>query len=101
MLVAFDRAIERPVGAPAGNQNAAKTTVDNINGCSDQPGQERPTGTSAQAGIRRIRKAAEAGDATAAAALARVEAGEQSVHGAMIGLGWQQRTGTPQACSRN
>ena len=51
---------------------------------------ERPTDTSAQAGIRRIRKVAEAGDATAAAALPRVEAGKASVHSAMIDLSRRQ-----------
>ena len=86
MRVAFDRAIAQPVGT-----NQHSEAFDNIQG---QPAPKAPTGTSADAGIRRIRKAAEAGDATAAAALARVEAGEQSVHGAMIGLGWRQRTVT-------
>ncbi|MCJ2067944.1 hypothetical protein MKK75_03825 [Methylobacterium sp. J-030] len=83
MVVAFDRAIERPAGRPP-------ETLDNIQGSAPKA----PTGTSMQAGIRRIRKAAEGGNATAAAALARVEAGEQSVHSAMIGLGGRQRTVT-------
>ena len=86
MPVAFDRAIERSAGNPRIEEQirdeqgrvgakAADRSVDNINGSG-----ERPTGTSAQPGIRRIRKAAEAGDEQAATALARVEAGEASVH---------------------
>jgi hypothetical protein len=78
MLVAFDRVI-----APEQIQGRRNDLVDNIH----EVVPERPSRTSAQAGIRRIRKAAEAGDA--AAALARVETGEQSVHVAMIGLGRQ------------
>ena len=55
-LAAFDAAMQRKDGAPAGNTNAKapnETTVDNVNGCFEQ----RPDGNSAQAGLRRLRKA--------------------------------------------
>lgn len=88
MLVAFDRAVQGQHGGD--RRSAAATNLDNV-----QVGApEAPTGNSAQAGIRRIRKAAEAGDVEAAAALARVEAGEQSVHAAMLALGWRRKTVT-------
>lgn len=64
MLVAFDKAIQQGPGAPVGNRNAAKateTTVDNIHSCQEPARAERPAGTSAQAAIRRLRKAADAG----------------------------------------
>jgi hypothetical protein len=67
LLEAWDRETQRSSGAPLGNQNALKleqqpegeTIVDNIHGCFSP---ERPTGTSEQAGLRRLRKAAEAGE---------------------------------------
>lgn len=65
-LLAFDKETRRNAGAPEGNLNAAKndeTIVDNIHGCFPT---ERPTGTSAQAGLRRLEKDAAAGDEKAA-----------------------------------
>lgn len=41
-------------GAPAGNSNASKTTVDNVNSCFVK--NERPTGNSAAATMRRLSK---------------------------------------------
>ncbi len=69
-LLAFDREMQgghggahNPlgIGGRAGKTAPDIVNVDNIN--VDNP--ERPTGTSAQAGIRRLRKAAEAGDEAA------------------------------------
>jgi hypothetical protein len=81
MLVAFDRAVQGQHGGD--RRSAAATNVNDVH--DDAP--ERPAGNSAQAGIRGIRKAAEAGDPQAAAALARIQAGEASVHATMFGLG--------------
>ena len=91
-LSLWDQAVQQPAGAPAGNQNAAaakQTTVDNIH---DR--QRRPTGTSAQAGLRRLRLAVEAGDERAAPLLARVTSGETSINAAAIAMGWRKPTVT-------
>lgn len=84
---------KRPAGAPAGNQNAAKssspdeTIVDNIHDCSE----ERPTGTSRAAGMRRLQKAAEEGDEQAQAYLEDVLDGKMSIHAACIAMGWRKK----------
>lgn len=53
---------------------------------------DRPTGTSEQAGLRRLRKAAEAGDARAQMWLDDVLAGKVSVHRACVAMGWRKPT---------
>lgn len=72
---------------------AADRSVDNIHGTV----KERPTGTSAQAALRRLRKAAEAGNQPATALLADVIA-EKVIDGkkitansAMIEMGWRRK----------
>ena len=52
-LLTLDRALERPVGT-----NQHSKPVDNVN---DHAAPTRPTGNSEQAGLRRLRKAAETG----------------------------------------
>ena len=62
----LDMAMARGAGAPTGNKNAAKndeeekTILDNIQDCL-----KAPTGTSAAAGLRRLRNAASKGNAQA------------------------------------
>jgi hypothetical protein len=85
--------MQQPAGAPAGNRNAAKTTFDNIQVCSESA-EKAPTGTSAQAGIRRLRKEVEAGNDKAKHLLAEFEAGEVSVNGALVELGLRKKTVT-------
>lgn len=50
-LDALDKALQGKSGAPIGNVNASKTTVDNVHSCLE----DRPTGNSADAAIRRLR----------------------------------------------
>jgi len=93
-LLAFDRETQGEHGGahnPQGrNQHSAPdpVNVDNIH--VDQP--ERPTGTSAQAGIRRLRRAAKAGNETASHLLAQVvdETSKMSVHRACVEMGWRK-----------
>lgn len=108
--VLYDREIERGPGAPTGNTNAArhelkqwqvkaaerlKTTVDNMHGCFEgDPVCPRPTGTSEAAGLRRLRKAAEAGDSRAQLFLEDVLSGKTSVHKACLEMGWRKPTVT-------
>ena len=77
-------AVQRPVGAPIGNQNASRseTILDNIQDCPPAA----PTGTSRDAGLRRLRKEAEAGNDNARDQLSEVLAGRKSVHRACVEL---------------
>lgn len=94
-LLLFDKALEGKVGAPAGNRNASKseeeTTLYNVQDCSAPAA---PTGNTEQAGLRRLRKAAEAGDERAQIWLDDVLAGKVSVHRACIEMGWRKPTVT-------
>ncbi len=94
LLAAFDAASQRNSGPPEGNKNAAKrreeTTVDNVNNCSPA----RPTGNSAQQGLRRIDKAA-ADNPDAKVALEQIKAGNLSVHKACILLNFRKGPPTP------
>lgn len=99
MLALWDAETQRSSGAPLGNQNALKldaqpegeTTVDNVHDCSPP---ERPTGNTEQAGLRRLRKTAEAGDSRAQLWLDDVLAGKVSVHRACVAMGWRKPTVT-------
>jgi hypothetical protein len=53
-----------------------------------------PTGTSEQAGLRRLRKAAESGDSRAQQQLEDVLSGKVSVHRACVVMGWRKPTVT-------
>jgi|WetSurMetagenome_2_1015567.scaffolds.fasta_scaffold00693_26 hypothetical protein len=94
---AWQQATKRGAGAPLGNHNAAKvkdeTTLDNIQDCLPP---SAPTGTSAQAGLRRLRKAADEGDTRAREQHDAVLRGETSVHAACVELGWRKKTVTLQ-----
>ncbi len=48
----IDQVDQRREGAPVGNHNASKSTVDNVNSCIEP----RPTGTSTDYALRRLRK---------------------------------------------
>lgn len=101
LLGMFDAASQRNVGT-----NQHSEGVDNINSHDAVPG--RATGTSAQQGIRRLRKAAEgkydpetgeiieAPDEKAADLLARVmdATSEMSVNKACVEMGWRPKTAT-------
>lgn len=90
-LAMWDEACQRG----AGNANRDPETgrlapsVDNVH---ERAAPDRPTGNSAQAGIRRLRKAADEGQERAAALLARVEAKDLSVNAAAVEMGWRHPT---------
>lgn len=101
----LDAAAQRGPGNMTGhNQHSgaedAGGNVDNIHGSLP----EKPTGTSIDAGLRRLRKAAEGKvdaetgevlvepDERAAALLRQVLAGEISVHAACVEMGWRRKT---------
>ena len=69
-------------GAPSGNQNAAKTTVDNINSCFVS---ERPTGTSRAYALRKL-------ETDSPELYTRVVAGELSPNAAMVEAGFRRKT---------
>ena len=106
-LLAFDRETRRNDGG-ANNPNRDEATgrliprteddiltVDIIHGEVDKA-VARPTGTSSQAGLRRLEKAAEAGDGNAADMLRRVldPNDPMTVNGACVHMGWRQPTKT-------
>jgi hypothetical protein len=82
-LSLWDQAVQEPVGA---NQHSAP-----LYNVQAQPA-AAPTGNTAQAGLRRLRKAVETGDERAAPLLARVTAGETSINAAAIEMGWRKPT---------
>jgi hypothetical protein len=94
----WDRAVRGDHGGahnPTGiNQHseADQVNVDNVN--VDQMGTVRPVGNSAQAGLRRLDRAAQAGNEQAATMLAKVLDGSVSVNAACIALGWRPKTQT-------
>jgi hypothetical protein len=97
-LVAFDKEMQvAPGGAhnlTGRNQHTPKVAgegevkLNNVK--DDQP--EYPMGNTAQYGIRRLRKAAEAGDQAASHLLAQVvdETSKMSVHRACVEMGWRK-----------
>lgn len=82
-LSLFDQAVQGKPGNPSGANQYQSGTVDNIHDST------RPTGTSAQAALRRLRK-------NRPDLLKRVEAGELSAHSAMIEAGFLKSTLTIQ-----
>jgi hypothetical protein len=98
-LVLFDRAIEGTPGNPSGVNQHTKTegggTVYNVNSSSEG----RPVGNSVNQGLRRLRKAAEAGDERAAELLREVTTPDpekpkghlRSVHSACQKMGWRPK----------
>ena len=81
---------KRKPGAPEGNSNAKPsddTTVYNIHSCAD-----RPSGTSAAAGLRKLTKAAAEGNEEAEAQLAEATSGSKSVHRACVDAGLRKST---------
>jgi hypothetical protein len=92
-LLAFDREMQRPDGNLTGrNQHSTPPeggTVDNIHSSKLL---ERPAGTSAQAGLRRLRKAADGGDERASELLGKVidATSDMSVHRACVAMGWRK-----------
>ncbi len=92
-LALLEEVTQQGGGAPQGNNNASKTSVDNIH---SSTGTERPTGTSQSQALRRLR--------THRPDLhARVNAGDLSPHAAMIEAGFRRKTMTvpvePQAAA--
>lgn len=85
----LDEALSRPDGG-ANNPDGCKgkpdevITVDNIHGDSTSAAPTRPTGTSRQAALRRLRK-------DAPELLAQVIAGVKSAHAAMVEAGFRRR----------
>jgi hypothetical protein len=88
----LDEALQRPDGNATGINQHNSGTVDNIHGSS--PKADRPTGTSAQAGLRRLRKAA-ANDDRAAGLLQDITSGKTSVHRACVEMGWRKPPPSP------
>nr|WP_321985354.1 hypothetical protein [uncultured Lichenicoccus sp.] len=96
-LLAFDREMQRPHGGAYNltgrNQHSGDSggVLDDNNVIIEQK-RVSPVGNSAQAGIRRLRKAAEAGDEHAADLLAQVidHTSEMSVHRACKEMGWRK-----------
>ena len=90
----LDQVTKNGDGAPQGNCNADKTTVDNINSSIEG---KRPDGTSEAAALRRLRK-------DAPEIHARVISGELSAHGGMIKAGFRRKNiqlpCDPQAAAR-
>jgi hypothetical protein len=99
-LLEFDQAIRGEHGGahnPHGLGGKSGKTADDIVNVYDihvdnNSGTVRPSGISAQAGLRRIEKAAEAGDGNAAEMLRRVldPSDGMTVHGACVELGWRK-----------
>lgn len=94
LLALYDRACQRPPGGtnnPDGRNQYTEdeeVIVDNIHG--DLTAPPRPTGTSKQAGLRRLEKASEAGDPRARDLYEQVLKGELSVNAACLAMGWRK-----------
>lgn len=110
-LKAFDEATTKK---PGGNKNPDgiggksgkkpdSIVIDN-NIHNDKEPRESPTGTTAQAGLRRLRKAAATGDAKAADLLRQVLEHSMTIHAACVAMGWRKPTitlvDTPERVSR-
>lgn len=99
-MLAWDKAVRGEHGGnrnPAGrNQHtpepAAAADVVNVSNIHVDHIPERPAGTTAQAGIRRLEKAASAGDGNAADLLRRVVNPDDAmtVNGACVAMGWRK-----------
>jgi hypothetical protein len=100
LLAMFDEASQRTVGKPIGTTNE-RDIVDNIHdissddcGITFEPSPPapppRPTGTSAQAALRRLEKAVREGNERAAAQQQDVIAGRISPHRAAVNMGWRK-----------
>jgi hypothetical protein len=98
LLALWDAQTQRGTGG-ANNPNRDPETgrlmssalnVDNIHVEDKAP--PRPTGTAQQAGLRRLRKAAEEGDSRARQQFEDVLSGRTSVHAACVALGWRKPT---------
>jgi hypothetical protein len=81
-LQLWDEASQRGSG-----RSAKAETVNNVNGSP-----ERPQGNTAQAAVRRLRKAAESGDTKAADLLEMVQTGAVKPNAAAIDMGWRKKT---------
>jgi hypothetical protein len=81
------------LGGKSGKTADGIVTLDNIQG---DKAPSAPTGTSAQAGLRRLRKAADEGDVRAREQHDAYLRGETSVHAACVELGWRKKTVTLQ-----
>lgn len=93
LLEAWDRETQRAPGNPTGaNQHTKTEDGGSLYNIQDSSIPSAPTGTSEQAGIRRLRKAAEAGDSRAQLWLDDVIAGKVSVHRACVAMGWRKPT---------
>jgi hypothetical protein len=102
VMLAWDQAIRGDHGGShnpnrdpeTGRLTAPTLNVDNIH--VEDNGTVRPTGTSAEAGLRRLDKAAQGGDEKAAALLHRVvdPNDDMTVNGACIEMGWRKPTKT-------
>ena len=80
--------------APPHNPETGEINVDNVNVDKEQGGTIRPTGNTAQQGLRRLEKAASAGDGNAADLLRRVvdPADAMTVNRACVAMGWRKPT---------
>ena len=91
----IDAELRRGPGGQPGNSNALKqepeTIVDNVH---NRYSEARPTGNAIDAGLRRLRKAAESGDSRAVLWLDDVLAGRASVNKACIAMDWRKPTVT-------
>ena len=86
----LDEALQRPKGNPLRDEaGRLAPIVDNINNR-----ESRPDGTSSQAGLRRLRKAA-ANDDRAAGLLQDLTTGKTSVHRACVEMGWRKPPPSP------
>lgn len=95
----WTKAVKRAGGAPKGNNNAgkAKTTLYNVQGCSEKKTAAPPSGNTSEAAIRRLETEAANGSETAASLLDRVTAGELSPNAAAIEAGHRKKKITVRA----
>jgi hypothetical protein len=104
LLALYDKACQRPDGNPTGRNQYSDSpevddggTVDNIHSSSPTA---RPNGTSKQAGLRRLEKAAESGDPKARDLREQVLRGEVSVNAACLTMGWRKPVGVVETMKR-
>lgn len=94
LLKLWDEATQRSPGNPTGVNQYKKAEAGTLYNVQDTYEPSAPTGNTAQAGIRRLRKAAEAGDDRAQVQLQGVLDGRLSVNAACISMGWRKPTVT-------
>lgn len=111
-LGAFDEATTKKPGGnknPAGTNQHTKPKADEVKLYNIQDDLSRaesaaPTGTTAQAGLRRLRKAAAKGDTKAADLLRQVLEHSMTIHASNVAMGWRKHTltvvDTPEGVSR-